>query len=195
MEIEKSTFVEQIKKKYRDSFIISLLLGIFAIILLMNSDNFMNVLIQILGYGAIFLGILSIVYYFRLDKTQQILSQYLQNGVILSVFGCITFMKTAMIQDMLTLLLGGYLLVRNASRVQMSLYLRNESPKLYVWLLVFSLINVFLSFLLLVNPFENKIQVHLFMAIMILITESFIIIQNLLVMFGIKVKVGGNINE
>ena len=194
MEIENTTFIEQIKKKYRESFIVSLLLAIFAIVLLMNQENFMNIFIQILGYVAILVGILSIFYYFRLDKTQAMLSQNLQNGVILSVFGCITFMKTSMIQEMLTLLLGGYLLVRNASRVQMALYLRNDTKKIYIWLLVLSLINVFLSFLLLVNPFEGKIQIHMYMAIILLITESIVVIQNFIAMFFLKTK-GGTANE
>ena len=189
MEIEENVMIQTIKKRYKESFLGSLLLAIFAIILLLNPDNFMSIFIQVIGYASLFLGMISIVSYFRLGKTERLLSRNLQNGIFLCVFGCTTFMKTIMIKDVITLLLGGYLVFRNASRVQMSLYLGEDAKKVYIWLLVLSLINVFIGFLVIINPFEN-IGVNLFLGTALLITEFLEVIQNLIVMFLLKSRKG-----
>ena len=190
MEIEQNVMVDAIKKRYKESFIGCLLLGILAVVLLLNPDNFMVSMIQVFGYISIFLGVLSIVYYFRLGKTEQMLSRNLQNGIVLCVFGCITFMQTIMIKDMLTFLLGGYLVFQGASRVQMSLYLRENLTKLYVWLLSLSLLYVLIGFLVIVNPFERMIKMPLFLAISLLISQIIVVMQNLIVLFSLKEKKG-----
>lgn len=190
MEIEQNVMVDAIKKRYKESFIGCLLLGILAVVLLLNPDNFMVSMIQVFGYISIFLGVLSIVYYFRLGKTEQMLSRNLQNGIVLCVFGCITFMQTIMIKDMLTFLLGGYLVFQGASRVQMSLYLRENLNKLYVWLLSLSLLYVLIGFLVIVNPFERMIKMPLFLAISLLISQIIVVMQNLIVLFSLKEKKG-----
>jgi len=191
MENDKNLIISTIQKKCKESFIISLLLAIFAIILLINPDNFMNVLIQVVGYACLLFGTLSIISYFRLDKTKQLLSNNLLNGLLLCVFGCTTFIQTIMVKDLLTILLGGYLVFKNASRVQMIMQLNDGKNMVYISFLILSLLNVFIGFLVIVNPFEFM-KVHVFLAVSLLIAEGLVVIQNLLLLLFAK---KGNVHE
>lgn len=188
--MEKNVMIDSIRKRYMESFIVCLLLGILAIVLLLNPDSFMVSMIQVVGYIAIILGVLSIVSYFRLGKTEQMLSRSLQNGIVMCVFGCVCFMQTLMIKDMLTFLLGSYLVYQNASRVQMAINIKDDLNKSYLWLLGLSLINVFWGFLVIVNRTGKYVSIPMFLAISILVTQVLVVIQNILVLFVLKKEKG-----
>ena len=65
MLLEDKSVLESIKKRIWFSFVASILLIIFAVVLLINPDNFIPTAINVFGYVAIFLGILNAVFYFR----------------------------------------------------------------------------------------------------------------------------------
>ena len=190
MEIQENYVMDNIKKSYKESFVVSLLLAILAIVLLLNTESFIGIVIQVFGYVAIFLGILSIVHYFNLDKQNQLLSKNLQNGIILCVSGCIAFMQTDIIKEMITFLIGGYLIVRNATRTQMAMTLKQENTNIWVWLLAMSLFNVFVGFFIIIHPLDSLLPINTFLGIAILIAEGIVVIENCLVLISFKKKRG-----
>ena len=81
MLLEDKSVLESIKKRIWFSFVASILLIIFAVVLLINPDNFIPTAINVFGYVAIFLGILNAVFYFRLPKESRIYSKNLSTSI------------------------------------------------------------------------------------------------------------------
>ena len=59
--------MNKLKDQAKGYLVIALLLSILGIILIVNEENFLNISISVLGNLGIFIGILHIVYFFRLD--------------------------------------------------------------------------------------------------------------------------------
>ena len=59
--------MNKLKDQAKGYLVIALLLSILGIILIVNEENFLNISINLLGNLGIFIGILHIVYFFRLD--------------------------------------------------------------------------------------------------------------------------------
>lgn len=186
MLLEDKTILENVKKGVKESFIASLLFIIFAIVLLLNPENFMNIAINVFGYIAIASGILGIVLYFKLPKEQRIFSDYFVNSILLIVFGIIAFAENDIIKEVVTLFIGGYLIYRNARRAGMAMNIQSYSKTLWIYLLVISAINIVIGFFIVINPFTSLIRVNEFIAIMILVSETFMIVENTIVLIGMK---------
>ena len=188
MLLENKTIVENIKKSCKESFIASFLLIVFAVVLLINPENFMSSAINVFGYIGVFFGVLNIVFYFRISKEKRLYSANFRNGLLLCLSGIIAFIKTDIVTDMITLIIGGYLIFRNVHRANMALTLQNYTEKMWIFLLVTSLINVLLGLFIAINPFENWISLKTLLALLIIISEGIIIVQNFVVLFGVHPK-------
>ena len=70
----------------------------------------------------------------------------------------------------------------------MALTLQNYTEKMWIFLLVTSLINVLLGLFIAINPFENWISLKTLLALLIMISEGIIIVQNFVVLFGVHPK-------
>ena len=122
MYLEDKTILANVKKSVKESFIAPLLIIIFAIVLYRNPENFISVAVSIFGYGAIFIGVLDLVFYFRLNESEKLLSKHMNQGILLIAFGIIAFFENALLSEMITVLLGGYILFQNASRIGVVMY-------------------------------------------------------------------------
>ena len=188
MLLENKTILENIKKSCKESFIASFLLIVFAVVLLINPENFLNSAINVFGYIGIFFGVLNIVFYFRISKEKRLYSANFRNGLLLCLSGIIAFVKTDILTEMITLIIGGYLIFRNAHRANMSLILQNNTKKMWIFLFVTSFINIVLGLFIAMNPFENWISMKTFLALFMIISESIIIVQNMVILIGIHPK-------
>src|SRR5699024_86745 len=150
------------KKRIWFSFVASILLIIFAVVLLINPDNFIPTAINVFGYVAIFLGILNAVFYFRLPKESSIYSKNLSTSILLILFGIAAFIETSILQEMITIILGGYLIFRNAFRIEMAFNLQDKAKSIWLSSLGISTINLILGFLIIVNPFTN-VSINLYL--------------------------------
>ena len=185
MYLEDKTILANVKKSVKESFIAPLLIIIFAIVLYRNPENFISVAVSIFGYGAIFIGVLDLVFYFRLNESEKLLSKHMNQGILLIAFGIIAFFENALLSEMITVLLGGYILFQNASRIGLALYLKNKTKNAWIYVLVMALINLIIGFFVIINPFQN-VQLNLYLASLLVIAEVFLIIQNILILIGIR---------
>lgn len=185
MYLEDKTILANVKKSVKESFIAPLLIIIFAIVLYRNPENFISVAVSIFGYGAIFIGVLDLVFYFRLNESEKLLSKHMNQGILLIAFGIIAFFENALLSEMITVLLGGYILFQNASRIGLGLYLKNKTKNAWIYVLVMALINLIIGLFVIINPFQN-VQLNLYLASLLVIAEVFLIIQNILILIGIR---------
>ena len=185
MLLEDKSVLESIKKKIWFSFVASILLIIFAIVLLINPDNFIPTAINVFGYVAIFLGILNLVFYLRLPKENRIYSKNLSTSILLILFGIIAFIETSILQEMITIILGGYLIFRNAFRIELAFMLQDKVKGIWVSCLIISAINLILGFLIVINPFTT-ISINWYLGIMVMISEGLLILENVLLLIGFR---------
>ena len=182
MLLEPKEMIQNMKKNTKMSFIASFLILLFAVILLKNPENFLNVAINVFGYGAIFIGVLLIVFYFRLKEDQRYLNQRLLNGILCIAFGAVAFFVSDLLKDMTTFLLGGYFIYQNASRIQLITSFKKYFSNTWLYLCIISLINIIISFFLMV-PF---IISNLYISILIIAVQILYVIQSILFLIFLK---------
>ena len=187
MYLEDKSVVESLKKRMYSSFIVSILLIIFAIVLLINPDNFIPTAINVFGYVAVFMGILNFVFYFRIPKENRIYSKNLSTSILLILFGIIAFIETSILQEMITIILGGYLIFRNAFRTEIAFMLEEKAKRIWIATTVLSVMNLLLGFLIMINPFTN-VSINLYLGVMVIVSEILFMFENVLLLIGLRKK-------
>ena len=169
MILQEKEILKRIKKGAATSFVGAILIIIFAIVLFRNPENFLSVAISLFGYIAIVLGVISIFFYFCVPEKDRIYNKRLMTGIVLLVFGFVSFFENQLLRDMITILLGGYLLILNAERVELAMFIKTKSN---LWLILLSLagLNILASILLMIEPFPN-IKENTFVSIILIIME------------------------
>ena len=187
MYLEDKTVLESLKKRVYSSFIASILLIIFAVVLLINPDNFIPTAINVFGYVAILMGVLNIVFYFRLPKENRLYSKNLSTSVLLILSGLIAFIETNILTEMISLIIGGYVIFRNAFRLEMAFLFTEKAKSLWLSTCILSFINLLLGFLIVINPFK-EVSINFYLGLMVIISEVFLIVENILVLIGLSKK-------
>lgn len=187
MYLEDKSVVESLKKRMYSSFVVSILLIIFAIVLLINPDNFIPTAINVFGYVAVFMGTLNFVFYFRIPKENRIYSKNLSTGILFILFGIVAFIETEILQEMITILIGGYLVFRNAFRTEIAFMLEEKAKKIWIATTVLSVINLLLGFLIMINPFTN-VSINLYLGVMVIVSEILFMFENVLLLIGLRKK-------
>lgn len=183
MFLENKTIFSDLKKKIYFSFIPAILLIILGIVLLINPDNFIPVAINVFGYVAIFLGILNLVFYFKLPKENKIYSKNLSTSILLIVFGIVAFIESDILKEIITLLIGGYIVYRNSKRFELAFSL--EKNKLFYLTVVLAVINLVIGFLIIINPFNN-LSINLYLGWMVIVSEIILSLINILLLISLR---------
>jgi len=184
MLLEDKTILKNMKKGVWGSFVCAFLIILFAVVLILNPSNFISVAINIFGYGAIFVGVLFLVYYFRLANEKRLFNRKLFEGVLLICFGIVAFFLNDLFKEIVTVLLGGYLLYQSVSRLELAFNLEHYTKSLWIYLVGISIINIVLSMVIMINPFKENINTYL--SILLIVTESLLVIQNLIILIGVR---------
>ena len=148
----------------------------------------MSSAINVFGYIGVFFGVINLVIYFRIHKEKRLYSTNFRNGLLLFLSGIIAFFKTEILTDMITIIIGGYLIFRNIDRSNMAMMLQNDTKKLWIFILVTSIINILIGLFIAINPFDNWVSLKTLLAILIMVSEGIIVIQNLVVLLGVHPK-------
>lgn len=64
---------QKIKKEVKESFVASILLLAFAVVLMINPDNFLNIAINVFGYLGIFFGVINVFIFIGYQMKQEYL--------------------------------------------------------------------------------------------------------------------------
>lgn len=175
--------VEKIKKEVKESFLVTLLLITFAVVLCINPDNFINIAMNVLGYLGILIGIVEIFWYLKKgDKN----SNFLKNGGIYVLLGVVVILKASLLQTVFTLLLGSYILIQNMTRIDTSLKIKEEKQTTWLIVLALSIINIILGFILIHNPLILSDKLNISIAGLVLFSQISIILENVLLLLKLK---------
>lgn len=185
MYLEDKEILKNIKKGAKLGFVAPILLIVFALVLFQNPDNFISVAVSIFGYGAIFIGVINVLWYVKTNKEERTFSKKLTNALLFVAFGVTSFFQNILFSQIICVLLGGYIVYQNASQVTLSIILKDYNNKIWPYLLVMALVNIVLGIVIVINPFPKE-QLNLYLASLIVISECLLFIQNILILFGVK---------
>ncbi len=185
MILQEKEILKRIKKSATTSFVGAILIIVFGIVLFRNPENFLSVAISIFGYIAVALGVISTFLYFRVPESERIYNKRLMTGIVLLAFGFVSFFENELLRNMITILLGGYLLILNAERVELAMFLKSKESRVWLALLSLAGINILASILLMIEPIPN-ISENAFVSIVLIIIEVLFSIQNLVILFGVR---------
>ena len=177
--------IDKVKKEIQGSFVISILLIIFAILLSTNKEDFINIAIKVFGYLSILVGVLQVFTYIRQNEEKRKNNRYLMNGIILTFYGIIAIIKAYLLNEVITILLGGYFILKNSSRCQLAIEIKPEKENLWKYIFMFAILNIILSMLLIIDPFTN-IAVNLYISLTIIIEEIIYVVSSFLLLFNLK---------
>lgn len=166
--------MEKVKKEVKGSFIFVILLVAFALVLYVNPDNFINIAINVFGYVSIFWGVILSFYYLK----KPIENNQLTKGVLFILYGIIAILKSTILANIFTILLGGYLIYQSANRLYGAYLLLKNKKDIWLFILILTITNIILSFLLFFDPLFN-FKINTYMATIIIICEFIIVIQNI----------------
>ena len=185
MLLEDKTFLKSMKKSIKESFLLPALFLLFACILIINQEHFLSMAVSIFGYGAIFLGILNLFFYFRTDEKLRIFNRQIFQSVILVSFGIITFFQSSLIENMIYFFLGTYYLFQSANRIELSVNLKSFTEKFWFISLLISFVQTIISLLLIVNPFSH---IKNLLPILLSVVSMIFLIQNIVLLIGLREK-------
>lgn len=175
----------KIKKGFWESFLISGLFIFFAVILLFKEEDILSTLILSIGMLGIVFGVLHFPLYFRLPRETRIYSNDLTKGLVFVLFGGIAILKNDLLVDMATIVIGAYLIYKNANRIQLCLNFDDGTDHYWKYLACFSVVAIFLGILILLNPFSN-IPISMVLSVCVIASEGISIIQTIAMMVGIR---------
>lgn len=185
MYLEDKEVLKSIKKGATMNLIAPLLLIVFALVLFQNPDNFISVAVSIFGYGAIFVGVINSLLYFRLKGEEKVYSKKLTNALLMISFGITSFFQNALFSQIICVLLGAYIIYQNASQLTISLIIKDYQSKVWSYLFVMALVDIILGIVIVINPFPSS-ELNLYLASLIVISEFLVFMQNILILFGVK---------
>lgn len=108
------------------------------------------------------------------------------NGIILIFYGIIAIIETNILKEMVTILLGGYLIFKSSSRFQLAINIKNDHSKTWIWLLILAIISLIIGFLMILNPLPSLMKINAFIAWLLIISEIINIIENIIILIGIR---------
>lgn len=176
--------MKEYKNSVWTSFITSVLLIIFALVLSFKEEDIISTAILVLGFLGLIFGVLYLLKYFKLIKENKIYSNDCLKGLLMILFGGVALLKNEDLAQMLAFLLGAYLIYHNASRFQICLNYDSISDGHYwKYLAGISAGCIIPGILILINPFSNVAISHL-IAICVIVSSTITFLQNFAMLIG-----------
>ncbi len=180
-----------IKKVYRMSMISSILLFIFGLILILNTEGFIKSISAIIGISLLLIGIFPVVDYFRYRKEGVLAGIGLISGVFSIVCGLMFLLNKNMLMILVPVFIGVWMIINGINKLQIAFEIRDEKEKSWVVTFVFSIIIIITGAYLIINPINGAALVTQTLGIIICIYALTDIIDCIL----IKVKLKDISNE
>ena len=136
-------------KKY--DLITPIVLILSGLLLLFIPGGIINTVISIFGIIIIALGILSIIESVK-DKQNNIGIAY---GILISILGIIFISNPNVIAGIIPLILGIWILIKSAIRLQYVLFLKDSGSEEWIQAMIVNILTLILGLVLVFNPFKG----------------------------------------
>ncbi|MGN1329861.1 MAG: DUF308 domain-containing protein [Clostridia bacterium] len=147
MEIEKV-----FKKTGYTSIITSILLGILGLIMFLYADTTLKIITYILGGTLILVGIIKVIGYFSDKGSYDFFNYELIYGIINIIIGIVLITHTGILEGLLGIVLGIWIIYSCLMRFGLSLKLKSYKRKSWIPTLILSILMGIVGIYIIVSP-------------------------------------------
>ena len=177
---------ENIIKYLKSSIAISILLIIFSLFLIFAPEASLSLIMRILGIILIFTGVLHIINYFSEFKEFKTISIQLIVGVLTFIIGLTIIFKPLIVNDILIILIGSWIIVESVIKFQISLKEKVLGSDFWLFPLLLSIVSFLIGILVLFNPLETILTITTLYGISLLFSEICSIIEDIYMLKNVK---------
>lgn len=179
-------YQSKVKKEVWISFLISGLFLIFALILLFKEEDIIDSFVLMIGFLLVVFGCIHVLKYFKTEKNLKSYSNDIFLGILFLLFGGIGILRNTVLADMLTYLLGAYLIYKNANRFQICFNISFAlEKKLWIYVGFASILGIIFGCLIILNPFVDSISITTLISYFVIISEVINIFQSMAMLVGL----------
>lgn len=143
------------KKVYRISLVSSILLFLFGLLLILNSEAFIKSISAIIGVILLVVGIFPVIDYFRYRKGGIVAAVSLISGIFSIVCGLMFLLNENMLMILIPVFVGVWMIINGINKLQVSFSLRDQGEKSWIATFIFSIIIIVLGCYFIINPISG----------------------------------------
>ena len=141
-----------LKKIFRASIITSLLLFLFGLVLIFNSEDFIKSISIIVGLILLVIGILPVADFFRYRRDDAISGISLISGIFSIVCGLMFLLNEDMLLILIPVFIGVWMIINGVNKFRFAFELKDIQEKSWIITFVFSIIIVVCGGYFIINP-------------------------------------------
>ena len=170
-----------LKRIYRASILASILLFLFGLILVFNSEGFIKSISAIIGVILLIIGILPVVDFFRYRRDDAISGIGLISGIFSIVCGLMFLLNDNMLLILIPVFIGVWMIINGVNKFRFAFELKDMQEKSWIITFIFSIIIIVCGGYFIVNPIRGAKLVSQTLGIIICIYAVLDIIDCILI--------------
>lgn len=174
-----------VKKYSKNSMIISILLIILSLFLIIKPDESLIFVVKLFGCILMLNGIVHCITYFASSKELTSFSFELVQGIISLIAGIVLFVNPVLVNSILPIIIGAWIIIESIINIQISLNIRSVSSN-YLLSLILSILLFLIGIIIIINPFGTAITVARLCGIILLISELISLINSICFVKNLK---------
>ena len=173
-----------LKRIFRTSILTSVLLFLFGLVLIFNSEEFIKSITIIIGLILLIIGILPVASFFRYRKDDAITGISLISGIFSIVCGLVFLLNEDMLLVLIPVFVGVWMIINGVNKFRFAFALKDQEEKSWIVTFIFSILIIVCGGYFIINPVRGSKFVSETLGIIICIYSVLDIIDCIL----IKVK-------
>ena len=175
-----------LKRIYRASIITSILLFLFGLVLIFNSEEFIKSISIIIGLILLVIGILPVADFFRYRRDDMITGISLISGIFSIVCGLMFLLNEDMLLILIPVFIGVWMIINGVNKFRFAFELKDQGEKSWVITFIFSILIVVCGGYFIINPVRGARIVSQTLGIIICIYAVLDIIDCILIKIKYK---------
>jgi len=175
-----------LKKIFRVSIFISVLLFLFGLVLIFNSEEFIKSISIILGLLLLVIGILPVADFFRYRRDDAISGISLISGIFSIVCGLMFLLNEDMLMILIPVFIGVWMIINGVNKFRFAFNLKDRQESTWIITFIFSIIIIVCGGYFIINPVRGVKIVTQTLGIIICIYSLLDIIDCILIKIKYK---------
>ena len=175
-----------LKRIFRASIITSIILFLFGLVLIFNSEEFIKSISIIIGLLLLVIGILPVTDFFRYRRDDMISGISLISGIFSIVCGLMFLLNENMLMILIPVFIGVWMIINGVNKFRFSFELKDMEEKTWVITFIFSIVIIVCGGYLIINPVRGVKLVSQTLGIIICIYSILDIIDCILIKIKYK---------
>ncbi len=170
-----------LRRVFRASLITSILLFIFGLFLVFNSEGFIKSISTVLGIILLIIGVLPVADFFRYRKSDITSGIGLISGIFSIVCGLMFLLNENMLMVLIPVFIGVWMIINGINKFQLSFNLKDQYEKTWIITFIFSIVTIVCGGYFIINPISGAKIVTQTLGIIICVYALFDIVDCILI--------------